>query len=290
MKYFSILIFTVLFTLITHGQSLSPERVSKIKLSTVRVIVEGSISVGTGFFINNEGLLLTCWHVILPAFQNRKTTYIEFNNGDTIEVGIPTILNNDTSFGRKSVGYDFCILTPLRPIKTKFTFLKLGDFDATREGDEIYTCGYPLGFSQQFISKGIISTKYTNYNNGVTQFGKFYSLPRSEALLDITLNKGNSGGAIIKIGKTIEEDEVVGIADFIINPLGNKADSIIKALDPKTTKGYVTFNTFDSSGIISTQNPNEIATIFAKALSSTSIGVSGCVAVNHVYDFLKPRK
>lgn len=274
----------------TAGQSLSPDRVAKIKSSTVRVIVEGGISVGTGFFINNDGLIITCWHVVLPAFQNRKNTYIEFNNGDTIEVGVPTIFNTDTTFGRKSVGYDYCILTPLRPIKTKFTFLKLGDFESAQEGDEIYTCGYPLGFPQQFISRGIISTKYSNNSNGVTQFGKFYTLPRKEALLDITLNKGNSGGAIIKIGETIEQDEVIGIANFVINPLGNKADSIINALDPKTTKGYVTFNTFDSSGIISTQNPNEIATIFAKALSSTSIGVSGCVSVNHLYDFLKPRK
>lgn len=48
--------------------------------------------------------------------------------------------------------------------------------------------------------------------------------------------------------------------------------------------------TIDSTGkTLSKNNPNEMATIFAKALQNTSIGVSGCVSINYLYDFLKPK-
>ena len=290
MRKIIVFILFIISTNTVFSQSLSPERVSRIKSSTVRIIVEGGISIGTGFFVNDKGLIITCWHVVLPAFQNNKRTYIQFSNNDIVEVGVPNIYNSDTLFGRVSVGYDFCILAPMQPIITKFSFLKLGNFGTANEGDEIYTCGYPLGFPQQFISKGIISTKYINSNNGVNQFGKFYPLPRTEALLDITLNKGNSGGAIIKVGKTVADDEVIGIADFIINPMGNRADSIIKSLSPDKTKGYVEYQTFDSSGIISRNNPNELATIFGQVIGNISIGVSGCVSIAHLNDFLKGKK
>ncbi len=292
MKHFIIIILLAfsLMPRILFGQSLSHERVLKIKSATVRVIVEGGISVGTGFIVNIDGLIVTCAHVVLPAFENNKKIYIEFNNSDTIEVGVPLIFNADSLFWKKALAYDFFILTPVRPITIKLPFLKLGDFDSAQEGDEIYTCGYPLGYPQQFISRGIISTKYENLSNSIIFFNKLYSFPRKEALMDITMNKGNSGGAIIRIGETIEEDEVIGLADFLINPIGNRADSIVNALNPKNTKGYIEFNTFDSTGILSKNNPNELATLFSAALGSSSIGVSGCIAINYLYDFLKPLK
>ena len=96
----NIIVFILFNTIINIAlsQSLSPERVAKIKSATVRVIVEGGISIGTGFFINDKGLIITCWHVVLPALQNGKRTYIQFNNNETVEVGIPNIYNADTLF------------------------------------------------------------------------------------------------------------------------------------------------------------------------------------------------
>jgi serine protease Do len=280
MRYFILLLITIPSFL--YGQSLSPERVSKIKSATVRVIVEGGISVGSGFFVTETGLLVTCLHVALPAIKNKKRIYIEFQNGDTTEVGFPDILNSDTSYVKGANVYDFCLLSAIRPGLKKTPFLKLGDFGNAMEGDDIYTCGYPLGMSYQFISKGIISSKYINNSIWTESLGIKYYIPRNEALLDITLNRGNSGGAIIKMGKTENEDEVIGIADFAINPLGNYADSIISsASDPAfNIKMNVVYDSIGNQ--ISSTDINRTLVKMAEAHKSTSIGVSGCVSINHL--------
>ena len=51
-------ILTFAFCLISisiNAQSLSPERVAKIKAITVRITIDSSSSTGTGFFINSDG-------------------------------------------------------------------------------------------------------------------------------------------------------------------------------------------------------------------------------------------
>lgn len=285
MKYFilSFLLCPVIF----YGQSLSPERVAKIKSSTIKVNVIGGLSTGTGFFIDNNGTMATCWHVVLPAIENKKGIYIEFPNGDTLSVKIMDKILSDTSITIKAVAYDFCILIPVKKISRTFSFLKIGDFSTLKEGEEIYTCGYPLGHPQQFISKGIVSTKYVNSQWGVrNSLSRFIYMPREEALLDLTLNRGNSGGAIVKIGATPKEDVVIGIADFIINPLGNKADSIARSLS--LSGGVMTNVIMDNNGkIISGNDPNKLGIIFSQAIGSLSVGVSGCVSVKYIQEVLK---
>ena len=285
MKWVLFIFLFVWIPLASSSQGLGPERVSKIKSATVRVMAEGGIPLGTGFFIHENGIILSCWHVVLPAMQYKIRLYIELNNGDTTRVEIPNLLKFDSLSQRIAVAYDYAILVPFIPLKKKVPFLKLGDYEKIMEGDEIYTCGYPLGSPQQFISKGIVSTKYENKFNGVNTLAKFYSFPRKEALLDITLNRGNSGGAIVKVGKSVEEDEVIGLADFIINPMGNRADSIIRITEKAP---FSSVRVLDSLGkSIYEANPNDITIIFAEALGNMSIGISGCVAINYVYAYLK---
>lgn len=80
---------------IVDAQSLTKERIEKLKSSVVRVTIEGSQSTGTGFFISPDGALLTCWHVISPSIIQDSTglhfkkIFIETNSGQKIEVGIP---------------------------------------------------------------------------------------------------------------------------------------------------------------------------------------------------------
>jgi serine protease Do len=280
MRLIILLLLTV--PLFSPAQPLSRERVVKIKNATVRVIIEGVNSVGTGFFVTDNGLLVTCFHVVLPAIKYKKRIYIEFNNGDTTEVGLPDIFSLDSNYVKGVNAYDFCLLA-IKPGSRKTDFLKLGDFNAAQEGEEVYTCGYPLGMARQFISKGILSSKYLNTGPWVEWLGKKYNMPRNEALLDITLNRGNSGGPIIKIGNSPSEDAVIGIADFIINPVGSYADSIINSTkDPHFQLGLnqVTDSTGKviSGGFELNASLNKIA----EALKSTSIGISGCISINHL--------
>jgi serine protease Do len=175
-----------------------------------------------------------------------------------------------------SMAYDFCVFYPISKLKKNVDFLKIGNMDSVREGQEIYTCGYPLGYPIQFVSKGILSTKYMVSS-------PFGFPPRKQALLDLTLNKGNSGGAILYVGNAEDDDKVIGIADFIINPLGAISDSITTALKKIPANNGIEFNVITENGkVISRNNPNMLAEIFSQALGSSSIGVSGCVSINHL--------
>ena len=266
----------------SFSQSLSIDRVKKLKAATVRVTIENSNSIGTGFFVSEDGLLFTCWHVIDSAIKkDANGNIIGFNNiyviiNDTIkkEFGIPLSFFKDSNLIRQAQAYDFCFLIPNEKLSGKTSFLKLGNFDNATEGQEIVTCGYPIGISQKFISKGIISTKYVDTLIFNTLYSKL-KYNRSQALLDMTMNKGNSGGAILLLADKEENDEVIGIADFIINPIGGLAETLIKTFDSRS--GIVQLGGID---------PNQTFSNFTKILSASSIGVSGCVSINHIKSVL----
>ena len=273
------IILTFLFlSLSCFSQSLSLERVNKLKAATVRVTIENSNSIGTGFFISDDGLLLTCWHVIEPAIirdaanniTGFKKIFITINDTNKLEAGIPLEFFNDTNLYRKGLAYDFSLLVPSKKLTSKQTFLRLGDFDSVNEGQEVFTCGYPIGIEQKFITKGIVSTKYIDTTIAIKTPYSIIKYDRSQALMDITMNRGNSGGAVVLLGKTIEDDVVIGIADFIINPIGNLADSLIKKFE-------------NGMGVeIGGIDTNKTFADLTKILSSISIGVSGCISINHI--------
>lgn len=281
MKQTSLLVFFLL-PIFCHSQSLGPERVQKLKESVVRVLIDGQ-ACGTAFFITPDGALASCWHVIEPAIVrdknsnniiNVKRIEIEFPNEKRLDVSIHPDLIQKAYI--KAVSYDFAVLVTEKP-KSNFSFLKLGDFNKIKEGDAIYSNGYPLGIKQNFISMGILSTKWIDtiqLSQLKTHIG--YAL-RHVAWLDLTMNRGNSGGPIIKIGKTPEQDEVIGIATFILNPFAQEAEKLATLLN-NDRLGFV-----ETSGL----NMNKINAFLADAISKNSIGVSGCVSINHLLNSKK---
>lgn len=269
----------LILSLNSFSQSLSLERVKKLKAATARVTIENSNSVGTGFFISDDGLLLTCWHVIEPAIirdaANKITgfrkIFVTINDSIKLEFGIPLLFFNDSNLYRQGLAYDFSLLAPSKKLTSKQVFLKLGDFDNLNEGQEIITCGYPIGIEQKFVTKGLVSTKYADTSITITTPNGIIKYNRRQALMDITMNKGNSGGAVVMLGNTIDDDVVIGIADFIINPIGGASDNLIKQFD--NASGGVSISGID---------PNQTFSNFTKILSSISIGVSGCISINHI--------
>ena len=196
------------------------------------------------------------------------------SNGEIIEVGVLNLFEQD-QFAKKAVAFDYCILGPIAHLKSIVSFLKIGNFDSVREGDEIYTCGYPIGIKQQFVTRGIVSTKYVEDSNRSIFKGDTSLIPRAQALLDVTLNRGNSGGAIVKVGNSFDEDEVVGIADFIITPIGSQSEQIIELL--KKSSGQLKIGGVD---------PNAAFASVFEIISSLSIGVSGCISINYLASLL----
>lgn len=131
--------------------------------------------VGTGFFINQKGYIITCSHVI----ENSNKVYIEipFLGEEKIEVDI--------------VG--LCPELDIAVLKTKnyinedyYTLHDRSKIYKTNAGEDVYAIGFPLGQDNLKFTKGIIS-------------GRQYSKIQT----DTPINPGNSGGPLLLDGKVI---------------------------------------------------------------------------------------
>nr|WP_319997564.1 serine protease [uncultured Draconibacterium sp.] len=271
----TIILLTLIIPLFSYSQSLGEQRLNQLNSSVVRVLID-SLPSGTGFFVN-EDWLVTCHHVIEPAYirdsltnniLSRKRIFVEFNNGEVIEVGIMRHLQNDGY--NDALAYDYCILKINTNPSFKINPLVIGDWTDIKDGDEIYSCGYPLGIEQAFRSKGILSSKWKDKTILYKQGTPVDTLIYDVAWLDLTMNKGNSGGPIIKFGNSPEEDRVIGIATFILNPYAKSAKNI---------SNYLPHRGIDlmSDGI----SQNQMLRVLYDAISNNSIGVSGCISIDY---------
>lgn len=220
----SILLFFLIAPCISKSQSLTPEKIRKVKSCTLQIITDST--VGTGFFIDSKGTVATCLHVVLNSIIYNKQVRARTNKGDIFELQLSQLTDSGVAHAS---AYDLIILKPKRPFISPTPFLKLNTTNKLEEGQEVYTCGYPFGDSTQFVSKGIISTKLTRVAfSDISIAGKSVKIAelRNELLLDITSNHGNSGGALLKLNSTINEDVVVGIIDYSLTPFGKILDSL----------------------------------------------------------------
>lgn len=145
-------------------------------------------SIGSGFFINNEGYILTCSHVVEDAIK--------------LEITIP-------AFGKKIYSAEIVCISPdydIALLKTEYKngehFLKLADSDNVIQGDKVNAVGYPLGQENLKLTGGVIS-------------GSQEHLFQTDA----PINPGNSGGPLIN-----DKNEVIAINSQKIS--ANTADNI----------------------------------------------------------------
>lgn len=105
------------------------------------------------------------------------------------------------------------------------------------------------------------------------QTGAITKIFRNESIVDITLNKGNSGGAIYKIGDSDVQDEVIGIADFIITPVGKDISDLMDSVKAANNSGMKV----EIAGV----DPNKSLEMIINTLSNSSDGVSGCISIEY---------
>jgi serine protease Do len=129
-------------------------------------------SIGTGFFINNAGYIVSNFHVIDKAIK----VYIQ----------IPKYGNKTYDCEIISV-YPRLDMTLLKILdyKNKY-YLDLGDSDNIGKGYNVMAVGYPLGQNKLKVTQGIIS----GFQDGDIQ-------------TDSAINPGNSGGPLIYNNKVI---------------------------------------------------------------------------------------
>jgi len=249
------------------------ERIAKIRKSTVRIYVDGKPK-GTGFIITENGLIATAFHVIAKTIptprEQAQITYassieVQFNDGERL----PAIVHK-SCIGKGfhgSIFRDYCILE----IKTskKLVPLRLGNFNDVYEGAHVYLSGYPLVSERPSISFGVVSTKWKD--PVVSYYGQFFPEKRNNpeiALLDLSMNRGDSGGPIVLIGNNPEEDRVIGIASFIMTPLDQELKALVEAI-----KSY-------AEGHYDVVCPIELFQILRKEQGFQSLFISGCISID----------
>tara|TARA_A100000164_G_scaffold360056_1_gene373330 strand:+ start:261 stop:1667 length:1407 start_codon:yes stop_codon:yes gene_type:complete len=149
-----------------------------------------SAALGSGFIIDEKGIVVTNNHVI----QDAEDIIIR--------------ANGNKEFKAKVIGSD-----PLSDIailqldtKEKFIPVKFGDSDKARIGDWVIAIGNPFGLGGT-VTSGIISAR--NRSIGLTRYEDYIQT-------DASINSGNSGGPLFDMN-----GDVIGINTAILGRSGS---------------------------------------------------------------------
>ena len=149
-----------------------------------------SSALGSGFIIDEKGILVTNNHVIEGAED------------------IVVQVNGEKKFKAKVIGAD-----PLSDIavlkiesKEKFLPVRFGDSDKARIGDWVIAIGNPFGLGGT-VTSGIISAR--NRSIGLSRYEDYIQT-------DASINSGNSGGPLFDMN-----GNVIGINTAILGRSGN---------------------------------------------------------------------
>ncbi|MDQ7019896.1 MAG: Do family serine endopeptidase [Robiginitomaculum sp.] len=146
-------------------------------------------SLGSGFVIDPDGIIITNDHVIKGADEIDVT----FPDGTTL---VAEVVGHDAAT-------DLAVLRvqPERPLPA----VPLGDSDTALSGDWVLAIGNPFGLGGS-LSVGIISARNRDIQSG--QYDDFIQT-------DAAINRGNSGGPLFNM-----DGEVIGVNSAILSPSG----------------------------------------------------------------------
>ncbi len=149
-----------------------------------------SAALGSGFIIDEKGIVVTNNHVIQDAED------------------IIVRVNGDKEFKAKVIGAD--PLSDIAVLKLdsneKFVPVKFGNSDKARIGDWVIAIGNPFGFGGT-VTSGIISAR--NRSLGLSRYEDYIQT-------DASINSGNSGGPLFDLN-----GDVIGINTAILGRSGS---------------------------------------------------------------------
>ena len=147
-------------------------------------------SLGSGFIIDPEGIVVTNNHVIAEADE------------------ITVRLQDDTEYSAKLIGRDpktDIAVLEIDPGDRVLPFVSFGQSDALRVGDWVVAIGNPFGLGGT-VTAGIVSARGRDIGQG--PYDDFIQT-------DASINRGNSGGPLFNLA-----GEVVGINTAIFSQTG----------------------------------------------------------------------
>ena len=146
-------------------------------------------SLGSGFVIDPDGIVVTNNHVIADADE----ITVVFNDGSKLKA---ELIGKDAKT-------DLAVLKvkPDKPLKS----VKFGNSDRIRLGEWVVAIGNPFSLGGS-VTAGIISARNRDINSG--PYDNYIQT-------DAAINRGNSGGPLFNL-----EGEVIGVNTAIISPSG----------------------------------------------------------------------
>jgi S1-C subfamily serine protease len=144
------------------------------------VTIRTDVGQGTGFFISNDGFIVTNAHVLSGA----KELYI--------------LDYQQNQYSAELIGYNTTFDLVLLKISGNYSKLTIGNSKDVQIGEKVIAIGNPLGL-QFSVSEGIVSAMDRAGENNINAYIQ----------TDAALNPGNSGGPLIN-----KQGEVIGINNF----------------------------------------------------------------------------
>lgn len=159
--------------------------------AVVQVRTPGGL--GSGFFIHEEGFLITNFHVI----ENETKISVEvYHQRDE---RLDRVVYRDVKILAMNKFADLALLKIEDNGGRQFKKLLLGDIERVSVGDPVFGIGSPLGLERS-VTEGIISTKTRQIQ------GSLYLQTNAQ------INPGNSGGPLFNL-----RGEVVGVINMKMN-------------------------------------------------------------------------
>lgn len=147
-------------------------------------------ATGSGFFFNEQGYLLTNYHVIERETKIEVTVFQKTKNGFEKKKFKKVKIEAINPF------VDLALLKVEDIDSDKVKFVYFGDIDDVRVGQQVFAIGSPLGM-ERTVTDGVISTKNRAFG------GLVYIQTNAD------INPGNSGGPLFNLA-----GEVIGVTNM----------------------------------------------------------------------------
>ncbi|MHC4618601.1 MAG: S1C family serine protease [Planctomycetota bacterium] len=154
------------------------------------VKVSSPAGMGSGFFINKEGYLITNYHVIEKETRIEVTMFLKAKDGFEKKTFKKVRIEAINPF------VDLALLKVENLEGTQVTFVYLAGTGEITVGEQVFAIGNPLGL-ERTVTDGVISTKNRAFE------GLVYIQTNAD------INPGNSGGPLFNLA-----GEVIGVTNM----------------------------------------------------------------------------
>ncbi|MGD8499626.1 MAG: trypsin-like peptidase domain-containing protein [Phycisphaerales bacterium] len=159
-------------------------------VSEAVVKISSPAGTGSGFFINEDGFLVTNYHIIERETKIEVTMFQRAKNGFEKKRFKKIKIEAINPF------VDLALLKVEDLADTKVRFVYLGDIGRIKAGEEVFAIGNPLGL-ERTVTNGVVSTKNRAFE------GLIYIQTNAD------INPGNSGGPLFNLA-----GEVIGVTNM----------------------------------------------------------------------------